>query len=272
LATIKILLVDGLNLIRRIFEANHRDDVDITACVDSCVRSLGRAMEAHRPSHIAVVLDSHETTWRHLLYPEYKGDRKPTPPALINNLDQFKSAFKHVGVASIMVGGYEADDVLSTLAAGVAESDGEVIILSTDKGFLSLLSDRIKVYHHFEQHFVTSADVHKKYQIRYDQLVDYWSLSGDPGNNIKGVPGVGKKTAVLLLNQFDRLDEILLQARNLAIEKTSEPSSEEEKLLEKFRKPLTKVLAHEDVALLCRLLVTPKLDVELGVNLRTFRL
>lgn len=272
MSTIKILLVDGLNIIRRIFEANHRDDTDITACIDDCVRSLARARATHRPSHISVVLDSHEKTWRHLLYPAYKGDRKPTPAALIDNLDQFKKAFGDIGIASIMVGGYEADDVLATLAVGVAESGGEAIILSTDKGFLSLLTDKVKVYHHFEQHFVTAVDVQKKYQVRHDQLVDYWSLCGDPGNNIKGVPGVGKKTAALLINQFGRLDEILLQARKLPIEKAVEPLSEEEKVLESFRKPLTKVLANEEKALMCRLLVTPKLNVELGVNLRTFRL
>ena len=218
------------------------------------------------------MLDSHEKTWRHLLYPEYKGGRKPTPAPLINNLDQFKTAFGDLGIASIMVVGYEADDVLSTLAVGVAESGGEAIILSTDKGFLSLLSDRIQVYHHFEQQFVTAVDVQKKYQVRHDQLVDYWSLCGDPGNNIKGVPGVGKKTAALLLNQFERLDEILLQARKISIKKAAEPLSEDEKVLENFRKPLAKVLANEETALMCRLLVTPKLNVELGVNLRTFRI
>lgn len=271
MSVIKILLVDGFNLIRRIFEANHRDEADISACVESCGRSLGRALLTHHPSHAVVVLESHQKTWRHLLYPAYKGDRKPTPEVLLDNLDAFIEVFQSLGVPSIKVDGYEADDVVSTLAVGVANNGGEAIILSTDKGFLSLLNDRIKVYHHFEQRFVTSADVLEKFDLGVDQLLDYWSLCGDPGNNIKGVPGVGKKTSVQLLQEFGGLEEILGKAKEMAIEDFEVEPDVPKSPWESFRKPLARVLKHEQEALACRLLVTPKIDVELGVNLKMFR-
>ena len=269
MAKINFLLIDGLNLVRRVFEANHRDDTDMTGCVEGCERSLARALNTHRPTHAAVVLDSYETTWRHLLYPEYKGNRKPTPEALIKNLDLFKNAFKKLGVPSITVAGYEADDVVSTLASGVASKAGDAIILSTDKGFLCLLSDQIRVYHHFEQRFVAAADVQRKYSLRNDQLIDFWALSGDPGNNIKGVPGVGKKTALLLMEAFDSLNHILSQARSM--EAGDSAGTGELKEIEALMKPLAKVLKHEADALKCRLLLTPKLDVQVGTNLKDFR-
>ncbi|MBT3898420.1 MAG: hypothetical protein HOF32_07040, partial [Gammaproteobacteria bacterium] len=185
---------------------------------------------------------------------------------LISNLDMFRRAFETAGVRSLEVAGYEADDVIATLAAGVANSSGDAIILSTDKGFLSLLDKHIEVYHHFEQHFLTSTDVRVKYALRHDQLIDYWSLSGDPGNNIKGVPGVGKKTALLLLEKFDSLDEVLTQARGLPQDQAADSG------LAVYQKSLSKVLQFEDEAVKCRLLLTPKLDVELGINLKIFRL
>jgi DNA polymerase-1 len=105
-----------------------------------------------------------------------------------------------------------------------------------------------------------------KYALRHDQLIDYWSLSGDPGNNIKGVPGVGKKTALLLLEKFDSLDEVLTQARGLPQDQAADSG------LAVYQKSLSKVLQFEDEAVKCRLLLTPKLDVELGINLKIFRL
>ena len=201
-----------------------------------------------------------------MLYDDYKFGRKPTPEVLISNLGRFRRAFETTGVRSLEVAGYEADDVIATLAAGVANSSGDAIILSTDKGFLSLLDKHIEVYHHFEQHFLTSTDVRVKYALRHDQLIDYWSLCGDPGNNIKGVPGVGKKTALLLLEKFDSLDEVLAQARGLAQDQAADSG------LAVYQKSLSKVLQFEDEAVKCRLLLTPKLDVELGTNLKIFRL
>jgi DNA polymerase-1 len=129
-----------------------------------------------------------------------------------------------------------------------------------------LLDKHIEVYHHFEQHFLTSTDVRAKYALRHNQLIDYWSLCGDPGNNIKGVPGVGKKTALLLLEKFDSLDEVLAQARGLAQDQAADSG------LAVYQKSLSKVLQFEDEAVKCRLLLTPKLDVELGINLKIFRL
>ena len=272
MANIRVLLVDGFNLIRRVYEAHHRDDSDISECIESCVRSLTRALNTHRPTHAVVVLDSHETTWRHLLYADYKGGRKPTPDVLINNLDGFQRAFEKTGVQSMEVSGYEADDVIATLAVGVARGGGDSIILSTDKGFLSLLGEHIQVYHHFEQHFVTAEDVIKKYSLRHDQLIDFWSLCGDPGNNIKGVPGVGKKTAGQLMEKYDSLETILAQARDLEDVHASDADPEVRADLDAYLKPLAKVLKFEDEALKCRLLLMPKLDVELGINLKAFRL
>lgn len=241
-----LLLVDGFNLIRRIFEARKAGN-DPEAVIEACQRSLVRAVRDHEPSHACVAWDSHDTTWRHLLYVDYKANRKPTPALLLDNLDAFDAAFRDVaGVASIKLASYEADDIIATMARRLAESGGQAIILSMDKLFLQLLGDGIRVYNHFDHTETNDSDVMARYGIRVAQLADFWALAGDSSNNIKGVPGIGPKRAAELLSRYEDLEAIL--AGEAALEE------------------------HADTARRCRQLVTLKTDVELGINLRDFRL
>jgi protein Xni len=129
---------------------------------------------------------------------------------------------------------------------------GEVVILSTDKIFLQLLSDKVVVYDHFEGKRLDAGYVQDRYGIRVDQYVDYLALVGDKSNNIKGVAGIGPKSAVELLSSYQRLDDLLA-------------TDAEDRLV-------SKVQAARDIALRCRQLVTLKQDVELGLNLKSFRI
>ena len=97
----KFLAVDGFNLIRRIFEARHAEtDADMESVVLAASQSLNRALSRHKPTHAAVVLEHHDRTWRHLLYPEYKQNRSATPELLVNHLADFEKAFQALGVTS----------------------------------------------------------------------------------------------------------------------------------------------------------------------------
>ena len=246
------LLVDTFNLIRRIYAANPDAEGDIQAVIESSRRSLARSLAAHRPTHAISILDSHEITWRHQLAPTYKANRAPPPAVLMANLGEFQRVFKALGVASLVVPHFEADDVIATLARGIAASGGQVTILSTDKGFLPLLSKGINIYHHFDHHVITAAEAIAKFDVRLEQLSDYWAMAGDPTNNIKGVPRVGKKTAAALLKTYGSLDAILqADATDTA---------------------MARVQAQAPQALMCRELVTLRIDVEIGANLKTFRL
>jgi len=205
-----LLLVDGFNMIRRIYEASpHDEDTVKPEVITSASHSLSRALREHNPTHVCCVFDSHEQSWRHKLFPEYKANRKPTPAALLDALADFEKAFLKLGVASICSPGYEADDVIATLAKGTGNRGGAVTILSTDKNFLQLLDDHVTVYDHFNNRVYSRDWVVGKYGVRHDQLIDYWALTGDATNNIKGVPKVGPKTAEKLIASFKTLDALM---------------------------------------------------------------
>ena len=249
----RVLLIDGFNLIRRIYEAHPGAEDDIEAVAVSATRSLQRALKTHQPSHAVVVLECHDTTWRHLLYAEYKAGRKPTPLPLLEGIPLFEKHFAESGINSFSLNNYEADDVIATLAAGIVRAGGEAIILSTDKSFLQLIGPGLRIFDHFKQAEYIESEVVERQGVRIDQLTDFWAMTGDASNNIKGVPKVGKKTAAELLSRYPSLEEIL--------------SSDEDD-----DKKIHLVQAESILATRCKQLVTLKQDVELGVNLRAFRL
>ena len=249
----KFLAVDGFNLIRRIFEARHAETgADMAAVVQAASRSLGRALQQHKPTHAAVVLEHHDKTWRHLLYPEYKANRSPPPELLLTNLTLFREAFQALGVISCSVPSYEADDVVGTIAHVVSAHDGDVIILSTDKIYLQLIDDRVLVFDHFNEALRDAGYVMAEYGILVSQFVDYLALVGDQSTNVKGVPGVGPKTALDLLVHHKTLDDLLAAEDQDAATR--------------------KVQAAAHDATRSRQLLTLKTDVELGLNLKSFRL
>lgn len=247
-----VLLIDGFNLVRRIFEARpHDDDTVDPELFSSAAQSLTRALREHKPSHVCCVFDSHEPTWRHELYPQYKANRKPTPPALLKIIPDIESAFNAIGVSSICIPHYEADDIIATLAKGLSNKKINVTILSTDKNFLQLLDDHVKVYDHFNEKEYTKEWVLEKYGIRHEQLVDYWALTGDSTNNVKGVPKIGPKTAQKLIASYDKLESLL----------ESPPDDSTGNRIKEHRQDA------EDARDLAQL----KTDVELGINMQEFR-
>ena len=246
----RVLLIDAFNVIRRIFEA--RGATDLPAVIDASTRSLQRAVKQHNPSHGVVVFDSHDKTWRHLLYSEYKAGRSPTPPLLLDNIPAFIEAFEQIGLSSLLLESYEADDVIATLAVGVADNGGEARILSTDKMFYQLLRPGIRIFNHFDDIELTIADVKERFGLEISQLTDYWALSGDNSNNIKGIPKIGKKTATNLIQQYGTLEEVLRT--------------------EDIAGPVERVQKEGDLAQRCKQLVTLNTNVDLGINLKSFRL
>ncbi len=254
--TVKLLLVDALNLIRRVYAAQPGEDGPERvegACV-STLGSLRRAVRECGPTHAAVVFEGEGPGWRHERYPDYKAGRTPMPEALKAGLAGFEQAFLEAGVVSVRFPAVEADDVIATLASKVAVRGVEAVILSTDKMFLQLLSDRIEVRDHFRQLDLGRAFVMDKYGVRPEQFVDFMALCGESTNNIKGVPGIGAKTAARLLEEFGTLDRLL---------------SASETLKGRSGEALRK---HTEDVRLARDLVILQTDLELGLNLKSFRL
>jgi len=248
----RVLLIDGFNLIRRLYEARPHDDAPVDEeLINNAAHSLRRALHTHQPSHACVVFDSHAPTWRHRLFPDYKANRKPTPQSLLDAIPRFEQAFLNEGVHGICVAGYESDDVIASMACTIARARGRVMILSTDKNFLQLLDDHVSVHDHFQDLDCSPAWVQKKFGVRHDQLVDYWALTGDATSNIKGVPKIGPKTARDLLIQYGSLDALL-----------ADPPT---------GKVGERLLEHKADAVLSRELVRLRTDVAAGTNLKQLR-
>jgi len=253
---ILLLLVDALNLIRRVYAAQPGEDGAHRAegAREACVRSLRRALRESSPTHAVCVFEGEGLSWRHERFAEYKAGRAPMPEALKEGLPGFREAFLGEGVRSVSFAGLEADDVVATLACKVAERGGRVRILSTDKMFLQLISGRVSVRDHFLQRDLDEAYVRGRFGVDPERLVDFLALAGDATNNIPGVPGVGPKRAASLLEECASLEEVLASVPRR--------SGSVAGALER----------HRDAALLARDLVRLKTDLELGLNLQSFRL
>jgi protein Xni len=252
---IRLLLVDALNLIRRVYAAQPGEDGPerVEGALESTVGSLRRALRESEPTHGVAVFEGEGPGWRHELYPEYKAGRLPMPDALKSGLPGFDTAFLEEGVASVRLPGVEADDVIATLANKVALRGGDAVILSTDRTFLQLLSDRVQVRDHFRQLDLDRAFVVEKYGVSPEQFVDFLALCGESTNNIKGVPGIGAKTAARLLQEFGTLERLLAVAETLK------------------GRPGDALRRHAEEVFLARTLVMLQTDLELGLNLKSLR-
>lgn len=253
--SINFLLVDALNLIRRVYAAQPGEDGPerVESALTSCAHSLQRALRECGPSHAVCVFEGEGLSWRHGLYTEYKAGRPPMPEALQSGLTDFKESFSKLGVSSFCRPALEADDVIATLAVKVALRKGHVVILSTDKMFLQLLSHRISVRDHFQHRNLDPVHVEEKFGVSPERFVDFLALAGDSTNNIKGVPGIGPKRAAGLLNEFGSLDRIL---------------SEQEAIP---GKPGRNIGMHVEDVRRAQTLVRLKADLELGLNLKDLR-
>ena len=214
---ITFLIVDGLNLVRRIYGAQPGDDGPerVQSAISTSVQSLRRSLKEVAPTHAVAVFDGAQPGWRHQRYPAYKADRPPMPASLKEGLSSIADAFSEEGVSSLSFSELEADDVIATLAGKVALKNGRVVILSTDKIFIQLLSDFITVRDHFQKRDLDRAWVRQKYGVEPERFVDLLALAGDATNNIPGVPSVGMKTAARLVSEIGDLETILALAHTI---------------------------------------------------------
>lgn len=254
---VRLTLIDGLNLVRRVFAGvpgdaqtpEHTEDA-----LASLNRSLTRLVDQVSPTHALAVFDAPPPTWRHHLHPGYKATRPPMPSALSNALDAFEAEFTKQGIALKRIEAFEADDVIATIAVKGRDAGAEIVVVSTDKSLLSLIAPTVHVWHHFEAIYKTRRDVERRYGVSPEELLDYLSLVGDRGLGIPGVAGIGPKAAVQLLERFGSLCA--------ALETEGEPPDRLLRLLHENR----------DNALLSRELTHLKTDIDVGINLRDLRL
>ncbi|AOM42955.1 flap endonuclease Xni [Xenorhabdus hominickii] len=247
---IHLLIVDALNLIRRIHA------VQGSPCVPACEHALKQLISHSSPSHAVAVFDEDDRrdSWRHQLLPHYKAGRSAMPEDLRQEMPLIKQAFNTQGVACWYAEGHEADDLAATLASKVANIGHRVTIVSTDKGYCQLLSPNIQIRDYFQKRWLDLPFVQQEFGVAPDQLPDYWGLAGISSSKIPGVQGIGPKTASTLLQQAGSLDNLFQHLEN-------QP--------EKWRKKLE---PYKEIAYISREVASLKTDLSLQGNLQQLRL
>jgi len=210
-----LLIIDALNIIRRIHEAVPGPDSEekVADTLTSSLASFRRALKTHRPTHAVAVFDHGGLTWKHDLYAPYQANRKPMPGHLRDDLLSIKQALLDMGLHWIAIEGVEADDAIAALSEKWCQaSPDQVIILSTDKDFLQLLNDQVCIYDHFKGTWRDEAYVLEKFGVMPSQMGDLLALMGDAVDGIPGVDKVGRKTAAGLLRINGHLDRVISNA------------------------------------------------------------
>jgi DNA polymerase-1 len=210
-----LLIIDALNIIRRIHEAipESGSEDKVADTIQSSLRSFKRALHTHRPTHAVAVFDHGGRTWKHDLYEGYQAHRKPMPPALRDGLLTLQHELHALGLHWIAIEGIEADDAIAALVEKWCQYSAEaVIILSTDKDFLQLLNAQVCIYDHFKDVWRDSAYVLQKFGVTPSQMGDLLALTGDAVDGVPGVDKVGRKTAAMLLRIHGHLERLISNA------------------------------------------------------------
>ncbi len=219
----KLLCIDGNSILNRQFYGIKPLSTKSgfpTNAVFGFVNVLLRQLEALSPDHIAVAFDLKAPTFRHKMYSEYKAGRRPSPEELIRQFPAAKELCRALGVHVLELEGYEADDILGTLAR-MAEDEGdtEAYILTGDRDSLQLIGEKTKVLLATNTDTILFDDAAflEKYGVKASQYVDVKALMGDSSDNIPGVPGVGEKTAFKLIAEQGDLDSIYANIESMGL-------------------------------------------------------
>lgn len=254
----KLVLIDGNSIAYRAFFALpllNNDKGVHTNSVYGFTMMLNRILEEEKPTHILVAFDAGKTTFRHETFKEYKGGRQKTPPELSEQFPFIRELLDCFQIKRYELENYEADDIIGTLSLQ-AERDGfEVKVISGDKDLTQLSSPSTTVsitkkgITEIEEY--TPKHIHEKYGLSPLQIIDLKGLMGDASDNIPGIPGVGEKTALKLLHQFETVENLLSSIDEVSGQKLKE-----------------KIEEHKDLALLSKELatITREAPIQVMVN------
>ncbi len=256
----KLILIDGNSLFFRAYYATAYAGGDLmknkqgvyTNALFGFVNMVDKIL-SQPYSHVLIAFDTKEKTKRHEAFDDYKAGRPPMPVEMAQQIPLIHNYLKHLNIADKSLVGYEADDIIGTLSKEACNRGLQVSIYSSDRDLLQLISNNVTI--HLLKKGVTEIDdlnpqsFFEKYGIKHTQMIDLKALMGDPSDNIPGVPGVGEKTAVKLLQTYETLENVLAKKDEIS-----------GKLGERIRE-------HEDKAILSKMLATIDLNVPLDFAL-----
>jgi len=218
-----LYLVDGSGFIFRAYHAlpaltRKSDGMPVGAVSGFCNmihKILSDFTDDDRPSHVAVIFDKSRFSFRNDFYPEYKAHRPDTPDDLKPQFELIRQATVAFGLPSIEIEGFEADDVIATYARDAAKQGAEVTVVSSDKDLMQLVDERISMLDLMKNKPISFEQVEEKFGVTPDKVIDVQALAGDSVDNVPGAPGIGIKTAALLINEYGDLETLLERAEEI---------------------------------------------------------
>jgi len=208
----RLFLIDGSGYIyRAYFAIRHLSNSkgQATNAVYGFVNMLLKVVREQQPDHLAVVFDSKGPTFRHQLYPEYKANRAAMPDDLVPQVPVIKEVVRAFNMPAIELPGFEADDLIATLAKRFAGEGMEVTVVTGDKDLMQIVSERVRLLDTMKDQVSGLAEVAARFGGTPAQVIEVQALAGDSSDNVPGVPGIGEKTAVELIREFGSVESLL---------------------------------------------------------------
>ncbi len=212
------VLVDGSYFLFRAFHALPPLTTSTglhTNAIRGAISAIQKLMRRTQPTHMAVIFDTPEPTFRHKLSPIYKGDRPSMPEELSQQIPYLHALIKALGIPLYFLAGAEADDIIGTLTKRALSEGHHVLISTGDKDMAQLVNEHVKLEDSFKERVLDEAGVLEKFGVHPHQIIDYLTLMGDASDGIMGVPGVGAKTAAKLLTEYGSLNNIIANVDQL---------------------------------------------------------
>lgn len=257
-----IYLIDGSGFIFRAYHGirplNSPNGTQVNAVFgfsNMLFKLLQDLDESERPSHLAVIFDTKRQTFRNDIYPEYKAHRPPAPEDLVPQFPIIREAVKAFGLPSLELDGFEADDLIATYAVQARQKGWKVTIVSSDKDLMQLVDNNVTMLDTMKNKRIGPDGVMEKFGVGPDKVIELQALAGDSADNVPGVPGIGVKTAALLLNEFGSLESLLERAGEIKQNKRRE-----------------NLIEFADLARVSRQLVTLDCAVPVPVDIEALRL
>ncbi len=222
-----VFLVDGSGYIFRAYHAlppltRKSDGLQINAVLGFCNmlwKLLNEMKPEERPTHLAVVFDKSEKTFRTDFYPEYKAHRPDIPGDLIPQFPLIREAVRAFDIPCLEQAGFEADDIIATYARLACEAQATATIVSSDKDLMQLVNDCVTMYDTMKDKRIGRAEVIEKFGVGPEKVIEVQALIGDSSDNVPGVPGIGVKTAAQLIVEYGDLETLLLRAGEIKQDK-----------------------------------------------------
>ncbi len=253
-----LYLIDGNSYIYRAYYAIRGLSTSKgvpTNAIYGFINMLLKIIREKKPDGIVISFDSPVPTERHRLYEEYKAQRPETPGDLVQQIPNIRKMISAFNIKIFELPGYEADDILGTIAKEAASKGIDVFIVTGDKDMLQIVNNRVKIYDPMKDKILDEIYINERYGIGPERITEFMALTGDAVDNIPGIKGVGEKTARELLSEFESLDDLLNNAN-------------------KIRKDKLRMLVSEnaDIVRLSKKLVTLNTSVPIDINIEEFRL